>query len=558
MTKVVLISLFIFFFTLPLFAQSVDTAWVRRYARYEFGQDAVTSIAVDGSGNVYVTGLSYDNLTLYDYATIKYHPNGDTAWIRRYNGPANSSDYAYGIALDSSRNIYVTGQSYGTGTSGDYATIKYLQNGDTAWVRRYNGTGNGLDGATALALDPSGNIYVTGYSLGDTSYYDYVTIKYYPNGDTAWVRRYNGTADSSDFAYAIAVDNSGNAYVTGSSDGTGTLTDYVTIKYDSNGDTVWVKRYNGPGNYEDFAYAIGVDSLRSVYVTGASTGSGTLSDYATIKYIATGDTAWVRRYDGPGDSADEASDLVIDNAGNIYVTGGSTGIGSGLDYATIKYSPAGDTAWVRRYNGPGNSDDVGLTMALDNSGNLYVTGQSYGNGTFMDYATIKYYPGGDTAWVERYNGPGNYWDDAYAIAVDNSGKVYVAGESFDAVTWFDYATIKYVQPTSVGDENEGSSKPDRFVLSQNYPNPFNLTTTIPYQAGSRELVAGRPIRTSLKIYNILGQLLRTLVDEEKTPGNYKVIWDGKDNSGKEVGSGIYFYQLKAGEFSESRKLVLLK
>ncbi len=546
-----LVLLFIFFFSLPLFAQSVDTAWVRRYSRFGDRQDAASSIAVDGSGNIYVTGLSYDSLTSYDYATIKYYPNGDTAWLRRYNGPGNSSDYAYAIGLDSSGSVYVTGQSYGAGTSGDYATIKYLSNGDTAWVRRYNGQGNGLDGATALTVDLSGNIYVTGYSLGYLSYFDYATIKYYPNGDTAWVRRYNGVANGNDFAYAVAVDMSGNVYVTGSSEGSGTYTDYVTIKYDSNGDTVWVKGYNGPGNHEDIAYAIAVDSAENVYVTGASDGAGTYSDYATIKYYANGDTSWIRRYNGPGDSADEASDLTIDKAGNIYVTGGSTGSLTKQDYSTIKYLPNGDTAWVRRYNGPGNGDDVALAMTLDNSGNLYVTGQSYGSGTYMDYATLKYYPDGDTAWVERYNGPMNYWDDAYAIAVDGSGKVYVTGESYGIGTGLDYATIKYVQPTDVRDENEGNGRPCQFVLSQNYPNPFNQSTKIEFS-----LPASRSV--CLNIYDLLGRKVRTLVRENLSTGQKSVFWDGKDNSGNEVASGVYFYQLRAGDFSESKKLILLK
>jgi hypothetical protein len=294
-----------------------------------------------------------------------------------------------------------------------------------------------------------------------------------------------------------------------------------------------------------------VDSLGNIYVTGASEGTGTYSDYATIKYLATGDTAWVRRYNGPGDSADEASDLVIDNSGNIYVTGGSTGNLSQQDYATIKYHPNGDTAWGRRYNGPGNGDDVALAMTLDNSGNLYVTGQSYGSGTYMDYATLKYYPDGSTAWVERYNGPMNYWDDAYAVAVDSSGKVYVTGESYGIGTGLDYATIKYVQPTDVRDENEGKGKPCKFALSQNYPNPFNQSTKIEFTLPNSRSV-------SLNIYDLLGRKVRTLVRENLSAGQKSVFWDGKDNSGNEAVSGVYFYQLRAGDFSESKKLILLK
>src|SRR3989304_8951188 len=141
------------------------------------------------------------------------------------------------------------------------------------------------------------------------------------------------------------------------------------------------------------------------------------------------DAAWVRRYNGPGDSSDYASAITVDGSGNVYVTGYSTGSGTYYDYATIKYYSNGDTAWVRRYNGPGNGYDEAYAIAVDGSGNVYVTGQSIGSGTYNDYATIKYYSNGDTAWVRRYNGPGNVDDVAYAIAVDGSGCVYVTGWS---------------------------------------------------------------------------------------------------------------------------------
>ncbi|KPK99364.1 MAG: hypothetical protein AMJ91_08120, partial [candidate division Zixibacteria bacterium SM23_73_3] len=88
-----------------------------------------------------------------------------------------------------------------------------------------------------------------------------------------------------------------------------------------------------------------------------------------------------------------------------------------------------DTAWVRTYNGPGNSTDETNDMAVDASGNVYVTGWSVGTGTDMDYATIKYYPDGDTAWVRRYNGPANGSDQAWALALDGSNNVYVVGRA---------------------------------------------------------------------------------------------------------------------------------
>ena len=443
--KTRLLVLVVFFlWVIPTFAQ-VDTAWVRRYNGPGNSIDWGYAIAVDPSGNVYVTGNSYRSETQNDYATIKYYPNGDTAWVRRYNGSGNSNDWALAITIDPSDNVYMTGSSCGSGTFSDYATIKYYPNGDTAWVRRYNGPGNFEDWAWAIAEVPSGNVYVTGSSYGSGTGDDYATIKYYPNGDTAWLRRYNGPGDSTDDAFAIAVDGSENVYVTGYSYGSEANADFVTIKYFSNGDTAWMRRYNGTGNSDDWAYALAVDSSGNVYVTGWSVRSGTNKDYATIKYYPNGDTAWVRRYKETGNSDNAALAIAVDASGNVYVTGYSYGIGTSQDYATIKYNPNGDTAWVRRYNGPGNSYDGPYGMVVDGSGNVYVTGYSYSSRTGYDYATIKYYTNGDTAWVRRYNGPGNGEDDAYSIAADGSGNVYVTGYSVGSGTDYDYATIKYVQ-----------------------------------------------------------------------------------------------------------------
>ncbi len=435
--KIFLFLQFIFFSALPVLAQ-VDTAWVRRYNGPGNSSDYAYALALDSSGNLYVTGQSVGSGTGYDYATIKYSSAGETLWVRRYNGPGNDFDRASALALDSSGNLYVTGYSTGSGGNVDYATIKYSSAGDTLWVRRYNGPGNSSDYANALVLDSSGNLYVTGQSTGSGGNWDYATIKYSPAGGTLWVRRYNGPGNGYDNASALALDGSGNLYVTGYSTGSGTNFDYATIKYSSAGETLWVRRYNGPGNYSDAAFALALDGSGNLYVTGGSNGSGTGQDYATIKYSPAGETLWVRRYNVGGD--DYASALALDSSGNLYVTG------SGYDYATIKYSSAGETLWVRRYNGPGNSSDNASALALDSSGNLYVTGQSVGSGTVYDYATIKYSSAGETLWVRRYNGPpGNGYDLASALALDSSGNLYVTGSSDGSGTFSDYATIKYVQ-----------------------------------------------------------------------------------------------------------------
>jgi uncharacterized delta-60 repeat protein len=522
----------------------ITQAWVARYNGVPGGYDSANSIAVDSSGNVYVTGSSTP-----DYATIKYNSEGVEQWVRRYNGPGPDADAAYSIALDGSGNVYVTGASSGIGTNWDYTTIKYNSDGVQQWVQIYNGPGNYEDVAVSLAVDGLGNVYVTGYSTGMSFDRDYATIKYNSDGVQQWVQRYNGPGNSEDWASSITVDGSGNVYVTGASGGTGTDSDFATIKYNSAGALQWVQRYNGPGNNYDHASSITVDSSGNVYVTGHSRGIGTAQDFATIKYNSDGIEQWVQRYNGPGNGNDAASSITIDNSGNIYVTGGSRGIGTGdQDFATIKYNSDGVQQWVQRYNGPGNSEDWASSITVDRSGSVYLTGTSSGSGTSWDYATIKYDSDGFEQWVIRYNGPGNSFDGANAISIDDFGNVYVTGSSGANA---DYATIKYSQ--TVGIETVLSEVPGESRLYQNYPNPFNPSTTISF-----DIPVWTQHAVSLRVYDLLGREVATLVNEQMQPGSYEVTWDASTSSGQVLASGVYLYQLKAGAFTSTRKMLLVR
>ena len=123
------------------------------------------------------------------------------------------------------------------------------------------------------------------------------------------------------------------------------MRDLISIILRSNrfaGQEQWVASYNGPGNALDFAYAIAVDSSGNVYVTGESYGLDSAYDYATIKYNSTGQEQWVARYNGPANYDDVAEAIALDGSANVYVTGYSYGVGDvGVDYATIKYNSAG-------------------------------------------------------------------------------------------------------------------------------------------------------------------------------------------------------------------------
>jgi beta-propeller repeat-containing protein len=351
--------------------------WVNHYGFLA----SVSAIAVDGSGNVFVTGNSSGSGSGYDYATIAYSGAGVPLWTNIYNGPGNS-DLANAVAVDGSANVFVTGQSFGSGSGLDYATIKYSGAGVPLWTNRYNGPGNGDDYAVAVAVDGSGNAFVTGYSTGSGGGYEYATIKYSGAGVPLWTNLYNGPLNSAE-AFGMAVDASGNVVVTGY-DG-----DYATIKYSGAGLPLWTNRYDGPGNATDGANAIAVDGAGSVFVTGSSTGTNSHSDCATIKYSGAGVPLWTNRYGGPGNTTAGGGAIAVDGAGNVFVTGTSSS-GPGVEpteYATIGYSGAGVPLWTNRYQGYQTS--IARAVAVDGGGNVFVTG-SYWSGFYDAFATIKY------------------------------------------------------------------------------------------------------------------------------------------------------------------------
>jgi len=198
---------------------------------------------------------------------------------------------------------------------------------------------------------------------------------------------------------------------------------------------------------------------------------------------------------------------------------------------------------------------------------------------------------GDTTWGTNRNGTpcdsfyniirdpkfvdGYHLDDSSACidAGDNSapalpsfdfeGNTRVMGEPQEDTFFVDMGAYEYqlagfggFAKIAVGDRKDSESKsygeiPDKFSLLQNYPNPFNPTTIVQFKIP-------QPAKVSLTIYNILGQLVRILVDEEKPTGIYQSVWDGKDAEGKDVASGIYFYRLQTGEYDEVRKMTLVK
>lgn len=358
--------------------------WEARYNGPGNEYDIPEAITVDKKGNVYVTGSSHGVGTGPDYLTIKYNSNGVQQWMSRYNGPGNSSDNASSIVVDESGYVYITGAIRAENGYAEFGTIKYDSMGVRMWLVRYSGQVVGSDYGSSLAIDSLGFVYVTGYSRSTTSNpnFDYATIKYSPAGGQQWVSRYNGNSNLDDRPTSISVDRFGSVVVTGYSHVGYTEYKCLTIKYNSIGELQWAAKYEPQFGYPK---SLATDILGNVYITGVSA-----DDYLTIKYNSEGTQQWVANYNGMGNSFDEANGIVLDRLGNVYVTGSSMGLITQMDYVTLKYDSNGNQLRELKYNGPQDSIDYGNSIAIDSSGNIYVTGASKGIGSDFDYATIKY------------------------------------------------------------------------------------------------------------------------------------------------------------------------
>ena len=486
----------------------------------------------------------------------------DTAWVRSYNGPADGDDQGTGCAVDALGNLYVTGISH-NGTNYDFLTVKYsTATGETLWTRRYNGPADGNDAGVRCAVDNSGNLYVTGASYDGTNEDDYLTIKYNAaTGDTLWTRRHGALGDISNKANGCAVGGPGYLYVTGSStDGSGNG-DYLTLKYDAaTGDTLWTRKYEGPAGGDDEAHDCATDPSGNLFVAGYSF-NGTDYNLLTVKYAPNGDTIWTRRSANTLDDQDrEMAGCATDGSGNVYVTG-MCGLNAGYQNrysVTIKYGPSGELLWTRIYDGPTNYDATMGCAVYPTGIAIYVTGTTFTGGPHDRFLTVCYdADSGSLGWDVSYLSSPGRTEYSIGCAVDSAGDLYVSGVSFDTLTWIgDYQVIKYNTALGVAGGPGSAMRIEGVRLEANTPNPFRRTTTIRYQLAN-------PGRMSLKVYNAAGQCVRDLTPpspplEGRDSWVGSVVWDGRDNQGGRVASGVYLYRLEAGGEAATGRMAVVR
>ncbi|MFQ5980804.1 MAG: SBBP repeat-containing protein [Candidatus Heimdallarchaeota archaeon] len=518
------------------------------YSTYVGGShdDIGLGIAVDSAGNAYVSGGAQSpnfptvnaynatgdgNTSTYDGVVFKLSPEGYYLDQSTYVAGSHHEG-GRGIAVDSAGNAYVTGSTYSTnfpavnaynatgdGNSGfsDVFVFKLATDGRRLLYSTYVG-GSRWDNGWEIAVDSAGNAYVTGetYSIdfptsvnafnatgdGSISTQDIFVFKLAADGRRLLYSTYVGGSDH-DLGYGIAVDSTGNAYVTGGTystdfptsvnaynatgDGSTSTYDVVVFKLAANGSSLLYSTYVG-GSDDDVGLGIAVDGAGNAYVTGYTdsidfptvnaynaTGDGSIStnDAVVFKLAASGNSLLYSTYVG-GSNDDWGQAIVVDNAGNAYITGSTnsidypavhaynaTGDGSTSYYDMVVFKLAADgrSLLYSTYVG-GSNDDRGQAIAVDSAGNAYITGYTNsidfpilnaydGTGdastTYYDAVVFKLATDGRTLLYSTYVG-GNQHDYGEGIAVDNAGNAYIAGETWST----DFPTLNAYNATGDG------------------------------------------------------------------------------------------------------------
>jgi hypothetical protein len=532
---------------------------------------------IDSSGNIYIVGASWDPDAEHTrWVTLKYDSSGNLLWSTLYPeaGGGGILNAAYSVATDQSGNVYVFGlEASFNQFTGHYLLIKYNSSGNQVWTRA--GTTNSYgNNAIKVVTDQSGSIYITARYGSDIN-----TLKYNSSGTLQWSMVYDASGND-DMPTDLCVDNNGNVYVTGTSllSSAPGSEDYVTIKYNSAGNQQWAKLYNGPGNDYDGANALTVDSDGNVFVTGISNESGSIYDYATIKYSSSGNEIWVNRYNGSGNIINFGTAVKTDQNGYVYILGG-TGSAEHLNFGFLALNPDAVQQWSAEYNANGDSLYTHPLLSLGNDGSFYVAGSTFESGIDYRFALIKYIavvPVELTSFTASSTNNEVLLNWSTATELNNRGF-----EIQRSTEGLEFLTVGFVKGHGTTTEQQNYSYADRnlndgkyffrlkqvdydgsyeysdivdvelrafnsYLLEQNWPNPFNPTTTIGFGVQNKSNV-------KITVLNAIGEEVAVLLNEEREPGYHQVEFRAVN-----LPSGVYFYRIQAGEFVSTKKMILLK
>ena len=330
-------------------------------------------------------------------------------------------DYSSGIAIDSTGNTFITGktESYGAGHS-DVFILKYNSSGNLLWGKIWGGSDD--EWAPKIATDASGNVFISGSTESyGAAHSDVFIVKYDSGGNLLWSKVWGGS--ERDLGFEIAVDSLGNAFIMGwtLSYGAGSE-DVFLLKYNSSGNLLWNKTWGGSG-YE-YAHKIALDASGNIFITGVTSSYGAgHSSVFVLKYDSSGNLLWDKTWGGSG--GETGREIAVDALGNSYITGETSSYGAGYsDAFLLKYDSSGNLLWDKTWGGSAN--DYGRGIALDSSGNIFITG-IYNGGSHSDVFLLKYNSSGNLLLYKTWEGLG--YASGNGIAIDLTGNSYITGET---------------------------------------------------------------------------------------------------------------------------------
>ncbi len=320
-------------------------------------------------------------------------------------------------------------------------TIAYLilpaQTLTQQWATSLAGIGDNSDKFNDFEVDNNGNTYAVGFTYKQGNGKDFLFVKFNSTGDTVFTRTYDDVGNGNDELESVTMDNSGNVIVCGTSK-TLYRKDITTAKFDINGNLLWWNSYNGPGNLDDNGVVVKCDAAGNIYAGGYGYNAMLNTDFIVIKYSPSGSQQAVGFYNGAENLNDELNDLLIDGSGNVIATGQSRTSGSKDDYATVKWNSSLAQQWTATLDNA-NKTDRSKAVFIDASNNVYITGRS-DNGNDDDYVTQKLNGSdGTQIWIKVYDSNGE--DQATSIA-GNDSIVIVTGSRFNGLQK-DIQTVAY-------------------------------------------------------------------------------------------------------------------
>jgi hypothetical protein len=481
--------------------------------------------------------ISLTVMICLSFPAITFSQAPDTIWTRIIGGDLN--DYGYSVEQTNDGGFIIAGctNSFGAGFDDCYI-IKTDESGNITWSKTYGGSET--ERAYCVQQTQDNGYIVAGHTCSfGAGQCDVWLLKLNANGDTAWTKTYGGS--NYDFSKSVMQLSDGGYIIAGhtGSYGAGSY-DFYLIRTEASGEVIWENAYGG--SQWDMAWSVDTTAEGGFITTGwtESFGAGG-EDVYVVKTDADGDTLWTKVLGGTGD--DDGREVQLTSDGGYIIVGSTESLYPGSRYIyLIKMDSSGDTLWTRAYGGPDGNWGYSVHQTTDNG--YVIAGYTYSYTSLWDAYIVRTGLDGDTLWTRTFGWVD--WDYAHSVRQIPGGGYIVTGWAEPYGPDYDYVWLLRLEADTDIDNRPDNSIIERFAIAQNYPNPFNAQTAINYDLPEASNV-------TINIYDILGRRVETLIQGKQPAGYHQIAWDATCQS-----SGLYFYRIQAGDYSETKKMALLK